>query len=174
MMPKDDEMEEQFEQIRSKRSLLIQSGQRSVAGSLGGLQEFYSHLGKLSNVSEILARKNSLKAEELKYDSAEESVSSISTRTSDVTSIVSNETRYSFLPYHTHDALKEFFYLTALCVKVCIIFLCLCLCVVCSGFRLASTKVTLFVSLSLFVWSLVVVVACLCTFRCCASAIHLK
>ena len=68
----------------------------------------------LSTMSDTL-RKQALFQSDMKDD---DSISHSSFYSTDIGSIASNFTRYSFQRYHTHDASREFFFLLSLCVKL--------------------------------------------------------
>jgi len=110
-----------FEAVRTKQKLFRPSvtptGKRSIVRSLGGLSDFADHMRQLSNISENL-RSGKLGFQYDEKDDLSETASHSSYQSTDFGSIASHFTRYSFRPYHVHDATREFFFLLALCVKL--------------------------------------------------------
>jgi len=111
-----------FEAVKNKK-LQFQGGRdstRSFVRSMGGLSDVLGHIKTLSNVSDAL-RSGAMKfgGDDLKQDDDTDIQSQSSYATStDIGSIASHFTRFSFQAYHTHDASKEFFFLLSLCVKL--------------------------------------------------------
>eukprot|EP01083_Nonionella_stella_P024401 67379_1 len=113
---------EKFEMVKNKRSLFVANqrggaGGRSIVQSMGGFSEFADHMRTVSNMSQALQSGAAMFAHQDMKDDRTESEYSYATST-DLGSIASNWTRYSFQRYHTHDASREFFFLLSLCVKL--------------------------------------------------------
>jgi len=111
---------QQFEAVKTKRALFRPSNagnKRSIVRSLGGMDEFAEHMRTLSNVSGAL-RSGRLNFQYDEKDDYTDTASNYSSASTDFGSVASHFTRYSFRPYHVHDAPREFFFLLALCVKL--------------------------------------------------------
>merc|ERR1712228_464015 len=102
---------QKLEAVKRQRSLFQggRGGSRSIVQSMGGYSEFADHMKSLSTMSESLRNKALFQ---------QDSVSESSFYSTDIGSVASNFSRISFQRYHTHDASREFFFLTSLCVKL--------------------------------------------------------
>ena len=111
---------QEFEAVKTKKALFRPSNagggknQRSIVNSIGGLHEYVEHVRKLSNMSEQM-RSGVFYDEK---DDVSDIASQYSTASSAWSQAPSHFSRYSFRPYHVHDATREFFFLLSLCVKL--------------------------------------------------------
>jgi len=111
---------QQFEAVKTKKALFRHSNagnKRSIVRSLGGMDEFAEHMRTLSNVSGLL-RSGRIAYQYDDEKDLTDTASHYSSASTDFGSVASHFTRYSFRPYHVHDAPREFFFLLALCVKL--------------------------------------------------------
>eukprot|EP01084_Bolivina_argentea_P319648 554434_1 len=112
---------QKFEAVKNKSKLFVnpRGGSRSIVQSMGGFSEFADHMRTISNMSDALRSGAAMFASDMKMADSASTVSEYSYATStDIGSIASNFTRFSFKRYHTHDASREFFFLLCLCVKL--------------------------------------------------------
>lgn len=112
---------QKFEAVKNKKSLFVNphGGSRSIVQSMGGLSEFADHMRTLSNVTDALQSGAMRFANDMKDDISDDTQTEVSYATStDIGSIASNFTRYSFQRYHTHDASREFFFLLRYLVHI--------------------------------------------------------